>query len=163
MAIYVLGVGGRHMDNMVISPSGGVFFVNCKVAFCGKRQFEITRERNEFGGLFGRLDDPLLVALGGFGSVAFTQMVERAVIAFVASRRHARLLLSTLALVTLAPSLDQDDGTADTQYVRDHLHLEMTEEDAAGHFRNKLEGTAKAGTERGQQQLPLVNHLQAFQ
>lgn len=155
VACYVLGLGGLHHGNVVLSPTGGVFCTDCTQAF-GNHRFK--REFSEFAGLFGRPDDPLLRALGGFRAPAFAQMADRAVRAFVACRRHARLLLATLALTRLSPSLDSDDGLADAQYVRAHLHLEMTEEDAAEYFRAKLVATAEAGTKR-QNSLAAAIHI----
>eukprot|EP01047_Picozoa_sp_COSAG01_P091720 COSAG01_NODE_23260_length_821_cov_15.851801_1_plen_33_part_10 len=33
MAVYVLGIGGLHHDNVMLSASGGLFCSNCTQAF----------------------------------------------------------------------------------------------------------------------------------
>eukprot|EP01047_Picozoa_sp_COSAG01_P022468 COSAG01_NODE_1334_length_10681_cov_10.259025_8_plen_166_part_00 len=108
VAVYVLGIGGLHHDNVMLSASGGLFCSNCTQAFGNFRsKFGIQRERG-FAGLFDRRDSPLLLALGGTpASAPFTRMADRAVGAFVACRRHARLLLASLAVRDITAFLIQ--------------------------------------------------------
>ena len=150
------------MDNMMLSPRGGLFCVNCKSAFGNfRRKFGHLKRETHFAGLFGNPDGMLMRALGGIGSESFTQMADRAALAFVACRRHAHLLLATLSLLrlpwppdalgvdsdTLSPHM-HDDGLADAQFVKAHLHLEMTDAAAYAHFRAELTATALAGAKR---------------
>ncbi|KAI0663723.1 atypical/PIKK/PI3K protein kinase [Cubamyces menziesii] len=125
---YLLGVGDRHLDNLLLAPDGHFFHV-------------------DFGYILGRDPKPLappvkickemVDAMGGFQSVHYTRFKSFCFTAFSILRKSANLILNLVTLMVDAniPHIKQRDVH---EQVLGKFCLEMTEEQAIEHFEKLL-------------------------
>lgn len=127
---YILGVGDRHLDNILISKTGHFFHI-------------------DFGFMFGRDPKPLPPAfrltremvegMGGLESTEYRQFCSLACQAFNALRKNAGLVLNLLYLMSDAgiedlsnnPSADADGIITK---VEERFRLDLTDEQAERFF-----------------------------
>ncbi|TRY67190.1 hypothetical protein TCAL_09234 [Tigriopus californicus] len=160
---YILAVGDRHLDNLLITPSGALFHV-------------------DFAFIFGRDPKPLpppmkltkemIEAMGGSNSATFHQFRRYCHTAYLVSRRNSELILSLLSLMSSSsiPSLvpgslnnksevcrqsqprarrpmghhHNQTETQATVIVRDRLKLDLSEPDAVKHIDHLLHLSSSA-------------------
>ncbi|KAI9001550.1 atypical/PIKK/PI3K protein kinase [Trametes punicea] len=125
---YLLGVGDRHLDNLLLAPDGHFFHV-------------------DFGYILGRDPKPLappvkickemVDAMGGVQSVHYTRFKSFCFTAFTILRKSANLILNLVTLMVDAniPHIKQRDVH---EQVLGKFCLEMTEEQAIEHFEKLL-------------------------
>lgn len=131
---YLLGVGDRHLDNLMITNGGNFFHI-------------------DFGFMFGRDPKPLPPAfrltremvegMGGLDSPEYRQFCSLACQAFNALRKSAGLVLNLLHLMSDAgiedlsnnPSADADGVIAK---VEERFRLDLTDEQAERFFLNLI-------------------------
>ncbi|CAI8031374.1 Phosphatidylinositol 4,5-bisphosphate 3-kinase catalytic subunit beta isoform [Geodia barretti] len=132
VATYVLGIGDRHSDNIMITEGGQLFHIDFG-HFLGnfKVKFGVKRERVPFV----LAHDFEIIIEKHFGFDKFVRLCEDA---YLILRRHASLFINMLAMMlqTGIPELRSID---DLNYVRDALVLEVTEKEAREHFIHKLQ------------------------
>jgi phosphatidylinositol-4,5-bisphosphate 3-kinase len=130
--MYVLGIGDRHSDNIMITEGGQLFHIDFG-HFLGnfKVKFGVKRERVPFV----LAHDFEIIIEKHFGFDKFVRLCEDA---YLILRRHANLFINMLAMMlqTGIPELRSID---DLNYVRDALVLEVTEKEAKEHFIHKLQ------------------------
>eukprot|EP00980_Cylindrotheca_fusiformis_P031330 scaffold26184_cov132-Cylindrotheca_fusiformis.AAC.4 len=137
---YILGVGDRHLDNILISKTGHFFHI-------------------DFGFMFGRDPKPLPPAfrltremvegMGGLESTDYRQFCSLACQAFNALRKNAGLVLNLLYLMSDAgiedlsnnPSADADGVIAK---VEERFRLDLTDEQAERYFLTLISDTLAA-------------------
>jgi len=127
---YILGVGDRHLDNIMLLPSGRFFHI-------------------DFGFIFGRDPKPLPPAfrltremvdgMGGIGSSEYQQFCSLACQAFNLLRKSAGLVLNLLHLMSDAGIEDlSNNPTADAEgviaKVEERFRLDLTDEQAEFFF-----------------------------
>ncbi|KAM6172991.1 phosphatidylinositol 4,5-bisphosphate 3-kinase catalytic subunit delta isoform [Erethizon dorsatum] len=136
VATYVLGIGDRHSDNIMIRESGQLFHIDFG-HFLGnfKTKFGINRERVPF---ILTYDFVHVIQQGKTNNSEkferFRGYCERA---YTILRRHGLLFLHLFALMRAA-GLPELSCSKDTQYLKDSLALGKTEEEALKHFRVKF-------------------------
>ncbi|XP_062046373.1 phosphatidylinositol 4,5-bisphosphate 3-kinase catalytic subunit delta isoform isoform X1 [Lepus europaeus] len=136
VATYVLGIGDRHSDNIMIRESGQLFHVDFG-HFLGnfKTKFGINRERVPF---ILTYDFVHVIQQGKTNNSEkferFRGYCERA---YTILRRHGLLFLHLFALMRAA-GLPELSCPKDIQYLKDSLALGKTEEEALKHFRVKF-------------------------
>ena len=118
---YVLGIGDRHLDNLLITTDGRLFHV-------------------DFGFILGRDPKPfpppmklcreMVDGMGGTGSVYYRSFVSKCTQAFLIIRRHASLLVSLLYLAAEANLKDmrEQDPTLAILKVQKRLMPELSDE-----------------------------------
>ncbi|KAJ3362314.1 Phosphatidylinositol (PI) 3-kinase [Allomyces arbusculus] len=94
---YLLGVGDRHLDNLLLAPKGNLFHI-------------------DFGYILGRDPKPfpppmklckeMVEAMGGLGSLHYTRFKNYSYIAFSTLRKSANLILNLLNLMVDANITD---------------------------------------------------------
>jgi phosphatidylinositol kinase/protein kinase (PI-3 family) len=133
VATYVLGIGDRHNDNIMLSRCGRLLHIDFgHVLGNFKSKFGLRRERTPF------VWTPQLAAvLGGEGAPAYARFEALACDAYNALRRHGRLLVSLFALM-LAAGLPELQEPADLAWLRDKLAPELTEAAAADALRKLI-------------------------
>jgi len=137
---YLMGVGDRHLDNLMITKTGRFFHI-------------------DFGFLFGRDPKPLPPAfrltremvegMGGSESAEYRQFCSLACQAFNALRKSAGLVLNLLHLMSDAgiedlsnnPSADADGVIAK---VEERFRLDLTDEQAERYFLTQINDSLTA-------------------
>ena len=121
---YILGIGDRHLDNIMLTTSGALFHI-------------------DFGFIFGRDPKPfpppikitkeMIEAMGGYNDENYAAFRQYAVSAFNILRQHAALILNLLSLMADAGiagvSNEIDKNLLSTQK---NFMLEKTDEEAGG-------------------------------
>lgn len=136
---YLLGVGDRHLDNLLLAPDGHFFHA-------------------DFGYILGRDPKPfapqmklckeMVEGMGGSNSSQYQAFKSYCFTAYLALRKSSNLILNLFALMVDANitdirlisregtnlRADAASGRVVVEKVRERCHLEMSEEEAMRHF-----------------------------
>ncbi|KAN0093130.1 phosphatidylinositol 3-kinase [Tylopilus felleus] len=129
---YLLGVGDRHLDNLLVTPDGHFFHV-------------------DFGYIFGRDPKPfpppvkvckeMVDGMGGAQSTHYARFKNYCFTAFTILRKSANLILNLVALMVDANIPDIKHRDVHEQ-IQDKFRLDLTEEEAIKHFEALLNETS---------------------
>ncbi|XP_007886993.1 phosphatidylinositol 4,5-bisphosphate 3-kinase catalytic subunit gamma isoform isoform X1 [Callorhinchus milii] len=137
VATYVLGIGDRHNDNIMITESGNLFHIDFGHILGNYKSFlGISKERVPFV-----LTPDFLFVMGTYGkktSPHFQKFQEICLKAYRTLRHHANLLiiLFSMMLMTGMPQLTSKE---DIEYIRETLTVGKNEEEARTHFLEQIE------------------------
>ena len=134
VATYVLGIADRHNDNIMVCEDGRLFHIDFgHILGHFKKKLGVKRERAPM------IFTPQMAhVLGGLGSEMYTLFQNRAVQGFLVLRRHASLFTTVLTM-SLCCGLPEVQTVDDVRWVRDHLHLDLSDPDASSFFLNLIE------------------------
>ncbi|KAL4713776.1 hypothetical protein ACJJTC_012293 [Scirpophaga incertulas] len=133
---YLLGVGDRHLDNLLLTRGGALFHI-------------------DFGYILGRDPKPLpppmklskemVEAMGGVGSDLYHEFRKQCYTAFLHLRRHANLMLNLFSLMVDAsvPDIALEPDKA-VKKVQDKLRLDLGDEEAVHYLQNLLDMSVTA-------------------
>lgn len=140
VATYILGIGDRHNDNIMVTKSGHLFHIDFG-HFLGniKRKFGIKRERAPFV-----LTPDFVYVMGTKNSERFARFQELCCQAYLILRRNAYMFINLFAMM-LSTGIPELKSTEDIYYLRDALCLDKTEEEAAQEFRNLIFESLRLG------------------
>uniref|UniRef100_A0A8C9Q1B3 phosphatidylinositol-4,5-bisphosphate 3-kinase n=1 Tax=Spermophilus dauricus TaxID=99837 RepID=A0A8C9Q1B3_SPEDA len=136
VATYVLGIGDRHSDNIMVRENGQLFHIDFG-HFLGnfKTKFGINRERVPF------ILTHDFVHVIQQGKTSDNEKFERfrgyCEQAYSILQRHGLLFLQLFTLMQAA-GLPELSSSKDIQYLKDTLALGKTEEEGLKHFRVKF-------------------------
>lgn len=131
---YILGVGDRHLDNLMISPDGHFFHV-------------------DFGYILGRDPKPfppsikvckeMVDGMGGDKSLHYGRFKRLCYTAFICLRKNSGLIINLVGLMIDAniPDIKLEPDKA-VMKVQEKFRLDLSEEDAIKHFENELNDTS---------------------
>ncbi|KAF9020978.1 putative atypical/PIKK/PI3K protein kinase [Hymenopellis radicata] len=129
---YILGVGDRHLDNLLVAPDGHFFHV-------------------DFGYILGRDPKPfppavkvckeMVDGMGGAQSPHYARFKNFCFTAFTILRKNANLILNLVALMVDANIPDIKHRDVHEQ-LQEKFRLDLTEEDAIKHFETLLNETS---------------------
>lgn len=136
---YILGVGDRHLDNILLTPAGTMFHI-------------------DFGFILGRDPKPLpppmklckemVEGMGGAKSEGYTKFIELCCTAFNILRKSADLILNMFVLMSDAKIKDVDHNAADSlnniMKVQDKFKLELTDAEASKFMQSIISESEKA-------------------
>merc|ERR1712080_10271 len=130
IATYVLGIGDRHNDNIMIKSDSGELFHIDFGHFLGnfKTKFGIKREFVKFV-----LTSDILYIIKKLGSDSEEKFKEKCIEAFKILRSKGNLFLSVFALL-LSTGLPELETPEDLDYLQKSLAMTMSESDAVLHF-----------------------------
>ncbi|XP_026095869.1 phosphatidylinositol 4,5-bisphosphate 3-kinase catalytic subunit gamma isoform-like [Carassius auratus] len=137
VATYVLGIGDRHNDNIMITESGNLFHIDFGHILGNYKSFMgISKERVPFV-----LTPDFLYVMSTTGkknSPHFLQFQNVCLKAYLALRHHTNLLiiLFSMMLMTGMPQLTSKE---DIEYIREALTVGRSEEEAKQHFLDQIE------------------------
>ena len=134
VATYVLGIGDRHNDNIMLDQSGHLFHIDFG-HFLGniKKKFGISRERTPFV-----FTPDMLLVLGGKESEGFERFVSICCKAYNVLRRHANMFINLFAMM-LSTGIPELQTADDINYLRNVLRLSDSDEEAAEYFKELID------------------------
>lgn len=135
VATYILGIGDRHNDNIMLKETGQLFHIDFG-HFLGnfKSKFGLKRERAPFV-LTSHF--VYIITKGGKDTENYKRFEEYCLSAYLALRKRGTLLIR-LFMMMLTSGIPQLTTVSDLDYLKYTLALEMSEEDAKKSFRNKM-------------------------
>ncbi|KAM8978867.1 phosphatidylinositol 4,5-bisphosphate 3-kinase catalytic subunit gamma isoform 1-T4 [Sarcophilus harrisii] len=137
VATFVLGIGDRHNDNIMITETGNLFHIDFGHILGNYKSFlGINKERVPFV-----LTPDFLFVMGTSGkktSLHFQKFQDICAKAYLALRKHTNLLiiLFSMMLMTGMPQLTSKE---DIEYIRDALTVGKNEEEAKKYFLDQIE------------------------
>jgi len=124
VATYVLGIGDRHNDNIMVTESGHLFHIDFG-HFLGnfKSKYGIKRERAPF--IF---NPQYAYVMGDKRDEPFQQFIQLCGRAYNIIRRHADMFIN-LFLMMLSTGIPELQCEEDIEPLRDNLQLDLTDEE----------------------------------
>lgn len=128
---YLLGVGDRHLDNLLLTTSGKLFHI-------------------DFGYILGRDPKPLpppmklskemVEGMGGINSEYYFEFRKQCYTSFLHLRRHANIILNLFSLMIDAsiPDIALEPDKA-VKKVEENLQLNISEEEAVQHLHTLID------------------------
>jgi phosphatidylinositol 3-kinase len=133
---YLLGVGDRHLDNLLLAPDGHFFHADFG--------FILGRDPKPFAPAM-KLCKEMVEGMGGASSEQYRQFKQYCFTAYTTLRKSSNLILNLFSLMVDAniPDIKLEPDKAVLK-VKERFHLEMSEEDAIRHFERLIEDSANA-------------------
>uniref|UniRef100_A0AAQ4RCL3 phosphatidylinositol-4,5-bisphosphate 3-kinase n=1 Tax=Gasterosteus aculeatus aculeatus TaxID=481459 RepID=A0AAQ4RCL3_GASAC len=137
VATYVLGIGDRHSDNIMVRSTGQLFHIDFgHILGNFKSKFGIKRERVPF---ILTHDFIHVIQEGKTGyTEKFASFRQYCEAAYLVLRKNGNLFITLFALM-LTAGLPELTSVKDIQYLKDSLALGKTDEDALKQFRQKFD------------------------
>lgn len=133
---YILGVGDRHLDNLLLAPDGHFFHADFG--------FILGRDPKPFAPAM-KLSKEMVDCMGGVQSEHYMQFRQYCFLAYTALRKSSNLILNLFSLMVDAniPDIRLEPDKAVLK-VRERFHLELSEEEAILYFGRVIEDTLTA-------------------
>ncbi|OCK82959.1 phosphatidylinositol 3-kinase-like protein [Lepidopterella palustris CBS 459.81] len=133
---YLLGVGDRHLDNLLLAPDGHFFHVDFG--------YILGRDPKPFAPLM-KLCREMVDGMGGDKSQFYAQFKEYCYTAYSTLRKSSNLIVNLFALMREAniPDIRIEPDKA-VWKVQERLCLDLSEEDAIRHFEQLIETSSTA-------------------
>uniref|UniRef100_A0A3Q1H2J1 phosphatidylinositol 3-kinase n=1 Tax=Anabas testudineus TaxID=64144 RepID=A0A3Q1H2J1_ANATE len=136
VATYVLGIGDRHNDNIMITDQGNLFHIDFGHILGNRKHFlGVSRERVPFV-----LTPDFLYVMGrvkGRNSLCFQRFRDTCTQAYLSLRSHSRLLVTLFSLMLLT-GIPELSAAEDMRYLREALQEEQSEAEAKEHFLQQI-------------------------
>jgi phosphatidylinositol-4,5-bisphosphate 3-kinase len=129
VATYVLGIGDRHNDNIMLTKDGRLFHIDFG-HFLGnyKKKFGVKRERAPFV-----FTPDFAYVMGGKDSPDFNRFLDLCARAYNVLRKHANIFINLFAMM-LSTGIPELRTIEDIQYLRDAFSLDLNEQQASQKF-----------------------------
>ncbi|KAI9779945.1 MAG: Phosphatidylinositol (PI) 3-kinase [Geoglossum umbratile] len=123
---YILGVGDRHLDNLLLAPDGHFFHADFG--------FILGRDPKPFAPAM-KLCKEMVEGMGGASSPHYAAFKQYCFTAYTTLRKSSNLILNLFSLMVDAniPDIKMEPDKAVLK-VKERFHLEMSEEEAIRHF-----------------------------
>ncbi|KAI9676128.1 MAG: Phosphatidylinositol (PI) 3-kinase [Caeruleum heppii] len=133
---YILGVGDRHLDNLLLAPDGHFFHADFG--------FILGRDPKPFAPAM-KLCKEMVEGMGGSGSAHYAAFKQYCFTAYTTLRKSSNLILNLFSLMVDAniPDIRMEPDKAVLK-VKDRFHLEMSEEEAIRHFETLIQDSVNA-------------------
>ncbi|XP_034023735.1 LOW QUALITY PROTEIN: phosphatidylinositol 4,5-bisphosphate 3-kinase catalytic subunit beta isoform [Thalassophryne amazonica] len=137
VATYVLGIGDRHSDNIMVRSTGQLFHIDFgHILGNFKSKFGIKRERVPF---ILTHDFIHVIQQGKTGyTEKFSSFRQYCEDAYLILRKNGNLFITLFALM-LTAGLPELTSVKDIQYLKDSLALGKTDDEALKQFRHKFD------------------------
>ncbi|SJM83495.1 probable Phosphatidylinositol 3-kinase VPS34 [Zygosaccharomyces bailii] len=133
---YILGVGDRHLDNLLITPDGHFFHADFG--------YILGQDPKPFPPLM-KLPPQIIEAFGGAESSNYNKFRSYCFVVYSILRRNAGLILNLFELMKTSniPDIRIDPDGAVLK-VKERFNLDMSEEEATVHFQNLINDSVNA-------------------
>uniref|UniRef100_A0A3P8UUN9 phosphatidylinositol 3-kinase n=1 Tax=Cynoglossus semilaevis TaxID=244447 RepID=A0A3P8UUN9_CYNSE len=135
VATYVLGIGDRHNDNIMVTDQN-LFHIDFGHILGNRKHFlGVNRERVPFV-----LTPDFLYVMGrikGRNSLCFSGFRDTCTQAYLSLRSHSRLLVTLFSLMLLT-GMSQLGAAEDIRYLQEALQEEQNEVEATEHFLQQI-------------------------
>ena len=133
---YLLGVGDRHLENLLLAPDGHFFHADFG--------FILGRDPKPFAPMM-KLCKEMVEGMGGTTSPQYLQFKQYCFTAYTTLRKSANLILNLFSLMVDAniPDIRVEPDKAVLK-VKERFHLEMNEEEAIRHFEQLISDSVNA-------------------
>jgi phosphatidylinositol 3-kinase len=133
---YLLGVGDRHLENLLLAPDGHFFHADFG--------FILGRDPKPFAPMM-KLCKEMVEGMGGAASPNYIQFKQYCFTAYTTLRKSANLILNLFSLMVDAniPDIRLEPDKAVLK-VKERFHLELTEEEAIRHFEQLISDSVNA-------------------
>ncbi|KAF9985209.1 Phosphatidylinositol (PI) 3-kinase [Modicella reniformis] len=134
--MYLLGVGDRHLDNLLLSPNGNIFHVDFG--------FILGRDPKPFPAPM-KITKEMVEAMGGFNSVHYQSFKSYCFTAYNILRKSANLILNLFGLMVDAniPDIKAEPDKA-VWKVEERFQLNLSDDDAIKFFQNLINESVSA-------------------
>ncbi|KAK1801769.1 hypothetical protein P4O66_022399, partial [Electrophorus voltai] len=136
VATYVLGIGDRHNDNIMITNQGNLFHIDFGHILGNTKSFlGVNRERVPFV-----LTPDFLYVMGkvkGQTSLSFQRFKDICIQAYMSLRSQSRLLVTLFSLMLLT-GIPELSTAGDMRYLRNALQQEHSQEEARQYFLQQI-------------------------
>ncbi|KAI1318132.1 Phosphatidylinositol (PI) 3-kinase [Mortierella claussenii] len=134
--MYLLGVGDRHLDNLLLSPNGNIFHVDFG--------FILGRDPKPFPAPM-KITKEMVEAMGGFNSVHYQSFRSYCFTAYNILRKSANLILNLFGLMVDAniPDIKAEPDKA-VWKVEERFQLDLTDDEAIKFFQNLINESVSA-------------------
>ncbi|RVE70207.1 hypothetical protein OJAV_G00062170 [Oryzias javanicus] len=143
VAMYVLGIGDRHNDNIMITDQGNLFHIDFGHILGNRKLFlGVKRERVPFV-----LTPDFLYVMGrvkSHNSLYFNRFVDTCIQAYLLLRPHSQLLVTLFSLMLLT-GIPELSTAEDMRYLKEVLQQEQSEAEAKEHFLQQISECQKQG------------------
>ena len=133
---YILGVGDRHLDNLLITPDGHFFHADFG--------YILGQDPKPFPPLM-KLPPQIIEAFGGAASQNYDKFRSYCFVAYSILRRNAGLILNLFELMKTSsiPDIRIDPDGAILK-VKERFNLDLSEEEATLHFQTLINDSVNA-------------------
>ncbi|KAF2144312.1 uncharacterized protein K452DRAFT_267601 [Aplosporella prunicola CBS 121167] len=133
---YLLGVGDRHLDNLLLAPDGHFFHADFG--------YILGRDPKPFAPLM-KLDNLMIAGMGGPTSPNYTAFKNYCFTAYTTLRKSSSLILNLFSLMREAnvPDIKIERDKA-VWKVQERMCLDMSEEEAIRHFEGLIQDSVTA-------------------
>ncbi|KAM3161766.1 Phosphatidylinositol 3-kinase VPS34 [Lachancea thermotolerans] len=133
---YILGIGDRHLDNLLITPDGNFFHADFG--------YILGQDPKPFPPLM-KLPPQIIESFGGAESQNYNKFRSYCFVAYSILRRNANLILNLFELMKTSdiPDIKIDPDGAMLK-VKEKFCLDMSEEEAIIHFQNLINASVNA-------------------
>ncbi|SCU96751.1 LAFA_0G07910g1_1 [Lachancea sp. 'fantastica'] len=133
---YILGVGDRHLDNLLVTPDGHFFHADFG--------YILGQDPKPFPPLM-KLPPQIIESFGGADSENYNKFRSYCFVAYSILRRNANLILNLFELMKPSdiPDIKIDPDGAMLK-VKEKFCLDMSEEEAIVHFQNLINASVSA-------------------
>ncbi|XP_053338796.1 phosphatidylinositol 4,5-bisphosphate 3-kinase catalytic subunit gamma isoform [Clarias gariepinus] len=136
VATYVLGIGDRHNDNIMITNQGNLFHIDFGHILGNTKSFlGVSRERVPFV-----LTPDFLYVMGRVNkqsSLYFQRFKDTCIQAYMSLRAQSHLLITLFSLMLLT-GIPELNTSQDMRYLRNALQQGQNEEEARQHFLQQI-------------------------
>uniref|UniRef100_A0A667ZI28 phosphatidylinositol 3-kinase n=1 Tax=Myripristis murdjan TaxID=586833 RepID=A0A667ZI28_9TELE len=143
VATYVLGIGDRHNDNIMVTDQGNLFHIDFGHILGNRKHFlGMSRERVPFV-----LTPDFLHVMGRVrvaSSPLLTSFQDTCTQAYLSLRSHSRLLVTLFSLMLLT-GIPELSTAGDIRYLREALQQERSETEAREHFLQQIDECERLG------------------